>query len=431
MGTRRRARRLAGGRGRSRRWPLGLLDGSGGPTAVVRSAPPAAADGRHAGHRTGGDGTGGQMDPDGPTVDEPITPMDDVTVMGSAGGPQQRRRRDAGRRPGRGGVLDPHLPRRLRRGVRRHLEGGFWTYGPDTPSEDLPPCPGVTSYDDIAQNAFYCPDADLIAWDREAPGRPVHRRVRRVRGGDHHGPRDGPRSSRPAPATSTPCPGVITELQADCFAGSWIADVVDGGSEDFEADIDSARPGRRRPDRGPRRPGLGPQRPLGPRLRLRPGVGPVRRHLRGAVACADLRRRTPRWSPRPRSTRPTPHRRQPAHRRAAEPAAARPGRLLHAACSPARAGVGPGRRRHLLRPRHRRRGLRQHHPDPGRGRLQDLLLPRRRHGPDRRGRPGAHPGDHRRLRGGAEVARQWAFSAQDQRASTRPTPRASSCTPTA
>ena len=30
---------------------------------------------------------------------------------------------------------------------------------------DLPPCPGVEAYEEIANNAFFCPQADLIAWD--------------------------------------------------------------------------------------------------------------------------------------------------------------------------------------------------------------------------------------------------------------------------
>ena len=43
------------------------------------------------------------------------------------------------------------------------ISGGFWPYGPDT---EQPPCghPAPT-YSDIAENAFYCPGADLIAWD--------------------------------------------------------------------------------------------------------------------------------------------------------------------------------------------------------------------------------------------------------------------------
>ena len=42
--------------------------------------------------------------------------------------------------------------------------GGVYAVVPS--SGDLPPC--VSSADDIAGNAFYCPSADVVAWDREA-----------------------------------------------------------------------------------------------------------------------------------------------------------------------------------------------------------------------------------------------------------------------
>jgi hypothetical protein len=42
--------------------------------------------------------------------------------------------------------------------------GGVYAVVPS--SGDLPPC--VSSADDIAGNAFYCPSADVVAWDGEA-----------------------------------------------------------------------------------------------------------------------------------------------------------------------------------------------------------------------------------------------------------------------
>src|SRR5690606_11659174 len=40
---------------------------------------------------------------------------------------------------------------------------GYYPYGPDTPS---PPCGGPPPpYEVIADNAFYCPETDIIAWD--------------------------------------------------------------------------------------------------------------------------------------------------------------------------------------------------------------------------------------------------------------------------
>ena len=46
------------------------------------------------------------------------------------------------------------------------ISGGFFPYGPDT---DVPPCgTPPPSYEQIAGNAFYCPEADLIGWDADA-----------------------------------------------------------------------------------------------------------------------------------------------------------------------------------------------------------------------------------------------------------------------
>src|SRR5690606_21227222 len=46
----------------------------------------------------------------------------------------------------------------------RPLSGGYVPYGPRSP---LPACgPEPISYDQIAENALYCPAEDLIAWDR-------------------------------------------------------------------------------------------------------------------------------------------------------------------------------------------------------------------------------------------------------------------------
>lgn len=204
----------------------------GEPDATLLSTVPAPS----GGETRGGDGSGGQMDPDGPTVDAPITPTDDPTVMGSAGGSNS-----ADDVMLAAGLAVQEFWSRTFPAVYGEaftpISGGFWTYGPDTPEEDLPPCPGVSTYEDIAQNAFYCPGADLIAWDREALVAPF------IDGFGEFGAaiimahemghlvqeRTGDFESLPA---------VITELQADCFAGAWVADVLDGGSEDFAADLD-------------------------------------------------------------------------------------------------------------------------------------------------------------------------------------------------
>lgn len=108
------------------------------------------------------------------------------------------------------------------------VTGGFYSWSPD---EELPPC--VDSPDNISGNAFYCGQADVVAWDdtdliphlyetygdlsvaivfAHEFGHAIQARVGM----------DG--------AT------VTLEQQADCFAGAWVSHVRDGGSEFFTAD---------------------------------------------------------------------------------------------------------------------------------------------------------------------------------------------------
>ena len=101
----------------------------------------------------------------------------------------------------------------------------FVPYGPD---RELPECGGPLEYEEIAQNAFYCPSDDVIAWDTDnltndlladfgafslaivmahEYGHAVQARV----------PVQGPT--------------IATEQQADCFAGAFTAFVEGGGSD--------------------------------------------------------------------------------------------------------------------------------------------------------------------------------------------------------
>jgi predicted metalloprotease len=108
---------------------------------------------------------------------------------------------------------------------------GFFPYGPDT---QPPPCgePPPT-YNDVAENAFYCPIDDIIAWD-DAVLMPAlnqefgaftvaiviaHEFGHAVQARFGTGDRT-----------------VDLELQADCFAGAWTAHVAGGGSDRFSAD---------------------------------------------------------------------------------------------------------------------------------------------------------------------------------------------------
>jgi predicted metalloprotease len=118
------------------------------------------------------------------------------------------------------------------------IGGGFWPYGPDS---EIPPCgPVDLEYADIAGNAFYCPTRDLIAWDEvnlipdmydEFGGFTIgiimaHEFAHAIQ---QRAGIDGD--------------AIMMELQADCFAGAWTADVDDGNAAYFELtlpDLDRA-----------------------------------------------------------------------------------------------------------------------------------------------------------------------------------------------
>ena len=103
----------------------------------------------------------------------------------------------------------------------------MWPVWPE--AEGVPGCGGErrTSYPEIEDNAFYCPDEDFIAFDDELLfprldedfGRYTVAMVLAHEWGHAIQARLG-----------SSLPGVITELQADCFAGSWMDRVRDGGA---------------------------------------------------------------------------------------------------------------------------------------------------------------------------------------------------------
>jgi predicted metalloprotease len=108
---------------------------------------------------------------------------------------------------------------------------GYHPYGPDT---EMPPCGDPPpSYDQIAENAFYCPTDDLIAWDEVALVPDLE---------DQFGPFTigivlahefaHAVQSRADVAGRT----IDLELQADCFSGAWTAHVAAGGSDVFTVD---------------------------------------------------------------------------------------------------------------------------------------------------------------------------------------------------
>jgi predicted metalloprotease len=114
------------------------------------------------------------------------------------------------------------------------LSGGFWAYGPDS---EQPPCGDpAPAYEDIAENAFYCPSDDLIAWDNVnlVPG------MYDTYGGFSVGIVFAHEFGH-AIQTRAAVEGdtIMTELQADCFAGAWTKDVAEGRSKRFKLELDS------------------------------------------------------------------------------------------------------------------------------------------------------------------------------------------------
>ena len=102
------------------------------------------------------------------------------------------------------------------------IAGGLLPYGPDTAVPQCGPHPIV--YEDIAGNALYCPDEDIIAWDRVNLIPDLDERF---------GPLTVGIVMAHEYAHAIQMRGdvqgdtVTLELQADCFAGAWVADVED------------------------------------------------------------------------------------------------------------------------------------------------------------------------------------------------------------
>ncbi|GAA3879337.1 neutral zinc metallopeptidase [Saccharothrix violaceirubra] len=124
------------------------------------------------------------------------------------------------------------------------LSGGI--YSVDTADKQAKPPPCTEKASDVEGNAFYCPSADAIAWDRAAllpvlqdrfgdaavvivlaheMGHAVQRRMGIT-----------PEAERRDPARY---PTILTEAMADCFAGSFVKWVNDGKSENLDIGSDT------------------------------------------------------------------------------------------------------------------------------------------------------------------------------------------------
>jgi predicted metalloprotease len=116
------------------------------------------------------------------------------------------------------------------------LQGGYHPYGPDT---EMPPCGSPPpQYEEIANNAFYCPEEDLIAWD-EATLMPEL--------AEQFGPftvgvvlaHEFGHAVQPRGGVPADLPTILFENQADCFAGAWTRWIAEGNSGDFSVDEDT------------------------------------------------------------------------------------------------------------------------------------------------------------------------------------------------
>jgi predicted metalloprotease len=113
------------------------------------------------------------------------------------------------------------------------LEGGFYSVDTSDDSSKAPPCARRAS--DVEGNAFYCPTADIIAWDRAAllpvlkekfgeaavmfvlaheMGHAVQRRTGLTVAKQQANPEE--------------YPTILIESQADCYAGAFVRWVADG-----------------------------------------------------------------------------------------------------------------------------------------------------------------------------------------------------------
>ncbi|HLT69252.1 MAG TPA: neutral zinc metallopeptidase, partial [Acidimicrobiales bacterium] len=108
---------------------------------------------------------------------------------------------------------------------------GYYPYGPDTAS---PPCgTPPPPYEVIADNAFYCPETDIIAWDEHRLLPYLDEEFGSYTVAIVIAHEYGHAIQARANAVDRT---VDLELQADCFAGAFTGHVVDGGASGFDED---------------------------------------------------------------------------------------------------------------------------------------------------------------------------------------------------
>ena len=113
------------------------------------------------------------------------------------------------------------------------VSGGFFPYGPD---RELPECGGPVTYEEIAQNAFYCPPNDLIAWDTDNLTNGLLEQFGAYTLAIVMAHEYGHAIQARIPVSGVDT--IVIEQQADCFAGAFTAFVADGGSDQLTVSVD-------------------------------------------------------------------------------------------------------------------------------------------------------------------------------------------------
>ena len=111
----------------------------------------------------------------------------------------------------------------------REFSGGFYAMYPSR-SDDVEACDEKLSFDDIADNARYFSCGDLIAWDDDKllPDLAAQLGTSAVATVIAH--EFGHAIQQRSGVLDLPQPTVVTEQQADCFAGAWSAHAARGES---------------------------------------------------------------------------------------------------------------------------------------------------------------------------------------------------------
>jgi predicted metalloprotease len=127
------------------------------------------------------------------------------------------------------------------------LRGGYYSVDTSKASSPAPPCTDQAS--DVEGNAFYCPSADIIAWDRVSL-LPVLKKqfgeasVMLVLAHEmgHAVQRRAGLTQQAERANPEKYPTILLEAQADCYAGSFVRWVLDGNGQRLRLDRVSLDP---------------------------------------------------------------------------------------------------------------------------------------------------------------------------------------------